>query len=210
MLTFIACIALIDLGIGFYVGTYWILPLALVPSPQQEHQQEAVRPDQPIVNPPLLPQQSPSEATTESQDDTTGQAPQADNGLKEHRTLTSAKNGWQASASTARTDIATIHDRIRYALTANDKQLAKEIAADIRTRIQRWQKEIQDLLALLTTDAEQDSTASNEIVMPELCLAQIETVQTNLALLDWSESADLILEKLQRQLESINKLLPVT
>ncbi len=206
MLTFLACIALIDLGIGFFVGTYWILPIAVGPAPQSEQQQQPMQSVQ-TAESALINEQNSSEATAPDSHHSTSQAAPTVKNNKDS-SVSTAKHSWQAAASSARTDIAALNDRIRYAITANDKQLAKELAADIRARAKLWQKQMQDLLAQLTAEYEQDASATIDLVTPELCLAQIETLQTNLDLLEWSDTCA-SLEKLQRELASINKLLPV-
>lgn len=208
MLTFLACIALIDLGIGFYVGSYWILPIAVGFAPRSD-QQPHERPDHQPECVPATADQTMIQAAVSQTNDVEDLAPNTGKTTKAPGT-TAAKHSWQSAASSARTDISTLNDRIRYAITANDKQLAKELAADIRARSRMWQKQMQDLLAQLTAELTQDASANIDLVTPELCLAQIETVQTNLELLDWSEASDTILDKLQRELASINKLLPVS
>lgn len=208
MLTFLACIALIDLGIGFYVGTYWILPIAVAFTPSSDQQQHE-RPDHQAECIPARAEQETIQAAVSQTNDVEDQALNIDKSTKAPGTI-AAKHSWQSAASSARTDIATLNDRIRYALTANDKQLAKELAADIRARSRIWQKQMQDFLAQLTAELAQDASAKLDLLTPELCLAQIETVQTNLELLDWSEASETNLDKLQRELASINKLLPVS
>lgn len=208
MLTFLASIAFINLGIGFYVGTYWILPITVGTSTRSE-QQQLERPDQATENHPHAAGQSSIQAA----DDQAYNAPDQITNIANSPDVpstTSAKHSWQAAASSARTDIAMMNDRISYAFTANDKQMVKDLTANIRSRSRMWQKQMQDLLAQLTAEHEQDASAMIDLVTPELCLAQIETVQTNLDLLDWSEASETILDKLHRELASINKLLPVS
>jgi len=200
MITLIACIALLDMGLGFYLVTYWILPIASqAPFPSDQIVTESLSTPLPVPAEHPAAETSTVSAVSEQNSDRAAITPSS----------TAPKSGWQAAARSAKTDIAAINERIRYAVLANDKQLARDIAAEIRTRIRQWQKQIQDLLAQLSAEHEQDSSIPVDLVTPELCIAQIETLQTNLELLEWSESTDTLLGKLQRELAAINKLLPV-
>lgn len=115
---------------------------------------------------------------------------------------------WQSSCTDIRQDINTLYDRIRYAYTANDKQLAKIIATELQTRIPLWQKLLQDQLTAVSAELERQPTAKIDSAPTELCLAQTETLQTNLAILDWTDSTELILKKLEREVEAVKHLLP--
>jgi hypothetical protein len=108
-----------------------------------------------------------------------------------------------------RQDIATLNERIRYSLAANDKQLARMIAAELLTRIPPWQKLLEDTIAASLVELQREHSAKIDCSSPELCLAQTETLQTNLELLDWSGSTESILKKLEREIEAVKHLLPI-
>ncbi len=116
---------------------------------------------------------------------------------------------WNNACTDIRQDIATLYDRIRYSFTANDKKLARMIAAELQQRIPLWQELLEQKLAVNQAELARDPAAKVDCVAPELCLAQTETLQTNLALVDWSDSTDAILKKLEREVEAVKHLLPI-
>ena len=82
------------------------------------------------------------------------------------------------------------------------------IAAELEKRIPSWQELLEQKLAWNLAELARNPKAKVDCVAPELCLAQTETLQTNLGLLEWSDSTESILKKLEREVEAVKHLLP--
>lgn len=187
MVTCLLFIALTNLGLGYYLGT-----LLTRPMPQRDLLL--------AFGTATLAASEPSTENLESQagarqDEQNASDPAHD----PHTPNAAAKNPptWNTAGCEIRHDLGMLRDRIGYALTANDKRINKELMFELQSRTRAWQNVLQEKLA-----AAADSSAS------ELCLAQIETLQTNLKLIDWSEPSESILKKLEREIEAVKSLLP--
>jgi hypothetical protein len=119
-----------------------------------------------------------------------------------------ASQSWKTACLEIRSDIAKFADRIHYAMQANDKKINQELAFELQYRTSAWQQLLHDKVTALTAELERDPAAKVDCASPELCLAQIETLQTNLKLLDWGEASEAILRKMERELEAVKNLLP--
>ena len=105
--------------------------------------------------------------------------------------------------------LQTIQERIRYARSANDKQLAKEVAAQLQSCAYSWRSQLQQCLDGEATTAPSELLADGaDAAVLEMCLAQIETMLTNLDLLDWSATSDVVLKQLERETNALDKLRP--
>ena len=68
-----------------------------------------------------------------------------------------------------------------------------------------WSDQLQQCLDGNTNPALSALLASSGQTHLEMCLAQMETTLTNIAQLDWSQDADLILHELEREVETLEK-----
>lgn len=197
MVWVLLCVALCNVGLGFYLGTMLLLPSdthVLAASASAAVEQKAA----------LLMEGGESSDHRSSSKSSQGTFVTAAANV----VAASSSKTWNSTCTDIRQEIATLNDRIRYSFTANDKQLARKIAAELQSRIPLWQKLLEDKLIALCAELEGDPAANVDCVAPELCLAQTETLQTNLALLDWSDSTESILKKLERETEAVKHLLP--
>jgi len=117
---------------------------------------------------------------------------------------------WSAPKSLADCDqeLRTLQERIKYARTAADKRLAKDVETQLRDLVQSWHSQLGACLSGTST-AEQSKMAIgvDDMDCLEMCLAQLETTGSNIGLLDWAESPAVNLDKLERQAEGLDKLL---
>lgn len=199
MTGFLICAALCNLGLGFYLGTQLLLPPEPLPEMMMAAEPDSAPPGE-LISEGIAPHTS-TKTTTENE-------PHADN-FKETEQESSGPC-WNNTCTDIRQDIATLYDRIRYSFTANDKKLARMIAAELQQRIPLWQELLEQKLAWNLAELARDPKAKVDCAAPELCLAQTETLQTNLALVDWSDSTDAILKKLEREVEAVKHLLPAS
>ena len=195
----LVCVALGNLVIGYYLGTLLLLPAKLrtaelVTTTVSESATLQAGMIAEIVTPHVV--------NNIAQQETTIQETAKDNAPESRRAC------WNNACTDIRQDIATFYDRIRYSISANDKKLARMIAAELEKRIPSWQKLLEQKLAWNLAEAAHNPAAKVDCVAPELCLAQTETLQTNLGLLEWSDSTESILRKLEREVEAVRHLLP--
>jgi len=198
----LVCAALCNLGLGYYLGTQLLLP------PEPRGSEALTTPPAASASPAPGEQPAESAASEASTETATKNTPSI--GLDSVNETARASHGpcWNNACTDIRQDIATLYDRIRYSFTANDKKLARMIAAELQQRIPLWQELLEQKLAVNVAELARDPAAKVDCVAPELCLAQTETLQTNLALVDWSDSTDTILKKLEREVEAVKHLLP--
>lgn len=199
MFLVLLCIALSNVALGYFIGVMLLRPVsssvgvvAAVATLEEASELTVVegdRNEQPLSNKP-----SPETILTTTS--------------AKHVAAAANSKCWETACTDIRQDIATLYDRIRYSYTANDKQLARRIASELQTRIPLWQKLLEDKLAAFMAQLEHKPTAKDDCAASELCLSQTETLQTNLSLLDWSDTTDSILKKLEREIEAVKHLLP--
>ncbi len=199
MVLVLLCIALTNLGLGYYLGTMLLGPLRT---------QGPVLAMTAILEQAIEPSASGDVAPGNTLQSELPESPVAITPRANRPVSGPAKAGWDSPSLDIRHDIANLRERTRYAATANDKQLAKSVATELRSRTQLWQKHLQELLDANLAQLDHDPAAKVDCVTPELCLAQIETLQTNIKMIDWSDSTEAIFKKLEREIEAVKHLLP--
>ncbi len=108
--------------------------------------------------------------------------------------------------SDVRHKLQSTKEKIRYAQSANDKRLAREVAADLQAFARTWSEQL--LRCLSENHAPTQSACAPgyaNIAQPEMFLAQIEATLSNIETLDWTESSDVLLEKLRRETELLER-----
>ncbi len=193
------CIALTNIGLGYYLGAMYLRPLR-TPCPVLATKAFLEQTIEPSAAGDDAPGNPLGNEFRESPAAIAPRANRSDSGT--------AKAGWDATGLDIRHDITNLCDRIRYAASANDKQLAKAVTGELRSRTQLWHRKLQEHLAAISAIVEHDAAAKVDCITPEICLAQIETLQTNIELLDWSDSTEANLRKLEREIEAVKILLP--
>lgn len=96
----------------------------------------------------------------------------------------------------------TAQDRIRYARSANDKRLGKDVAAQLRDCTQSWHAILQECLMISPAGTRELGDTTHL----EMCLAQFETTLANIELLNWTETVDVLLDELNREISALKKL----
>ena len=192
MVSCLLFIALTNLGLGFYLGAVLLRPV-----PKQELLLASSTATIMVGEPAAEHHKAQDAAVDNEQTSSASATDPYENAATAAKSSAGGSATWNRTGCEIRHDMTMLRDRIRYALTANDKKINKELAFELQSRTVAWQKLLQEKLA-----ADADNTA------PELCLAQIETLQTNLKLLDWSEASESILKKIEREIEAVKNVLP--
>jgi hypothetical protein len=200
MASFLIFIALANLGVGYFLGAMLLRPLPTSEMLLVSGGIHSIEASAPFAS------QCDSQENL-SVDEHSEQATSADSSST-NDAAAKAQKCWTTTCTDIRHDIATLRDRIQYALSASDKKINQSLAAEVQGRTPSWQKLLQEKLVAASEELVRDPAATVDSVAPELCLAQIETLQTNLKLLDWSESSESILRKLEREIEAVKNVLP--
>jgi hypothetical protein len=100
--------------------------------------------------------------------------------------------------------LQTVRERLRYARSASDKRLAKEVAVQLHACTQSWYSILQERLTAATSSTSGIDVGDLDSEQLEMCLAQIETTLTNIDSLVWTDAVDIILDKIDREADALD------
>ncbi len=111
--------------------------------------------------------------------------------------------GWDAFSS----ELQKVTDRINYVRSINDKGLAQQTADSLTELVSAWYSETS---AALEADGAEEALTDDELMQLELLVAQLETTIANLKCIDWTADLDAIIERLEKEVRTIEGLRPAS